>query len=164
MLKWSRSKACISRQQGHECSSQTPLLCADSAGDPVKAAEEMRAVVKALPDGDSKADDECPICMDAVTTGDWQVRQDTLSHRVSQWNTYGTCRAHVPLVNDLASASNWALWLPSPAREGVKGRSKACLHCCRCCRVGTACARTASSRWWRGRRGSRCAPCAAPAC
>lgn len=31
-------------------------------------------MVKALPDGDSKADDECPICMDAVTTGDWQVR------------------------------------------------------------------------------------------
>ena len=43
-------------------------------GDPVKAAEEMRAVVKALPEGDGKADDECPICMDAVATGDWQVR------------------------------------------------------------------------------------------
>jgi hypothetical protein len=55
------------------------------AGDPVKAAEEMRAVVKALPEGDSKADDECPICMDAVTTGDWQVGMHTVTknHRRS---------------------------------------------------------------------------------
>ena len=37
----------------------------------------MRAVVKALPESDGKADDECPICMDAVDTGDWQVRQGT---------------------------------------------------------------------------------------
>ena len=43
------------------------------AGDPVKAAEEMRSVVKALPEGDSKADEDCPICMEAVVTGDWQV-------------------------------------------------------------------------------------------
>ena len=42
-------------------------------GDPVKAAEEMRSVVKALPEGDSKADEDCPICMEAVATGDWQV-------------------------------------------------------------------------------------------
>jgi hypothetical protein len=34
----------------------------------------MRSVVKALPEGDSKADDECPICMEAVAACDWQVR------------------------------------------------------------------------------------------
>lgn len=44
------------------------------AGDPVEAAEEMRSVVKALPEGDAKANHDCPICMNAVAVGAWQVR------------------------------------------------------------------------------------------
>jgi hypothetical protein len=75
--EWTSRGAQASWQQKHRGSAGTHSALCCQTGDPVKAAEEMRAVVKALPDGDSKADDECPICMDVVATGDWQVTHGT---------------------------------------------------------------------------------------